>query len=90
MFVKSWKFEYMNISYVCGIELGPFQGEVNSHSLAGDVQDCPVARIKNSKYRSNTFSKANLCQIILFGEKPHLADKYTHNSTTTHSFLPFE
>ena len=25
------------------------------------------------------YSKANLCQILLFGEKPHLADKYTHN-----------
>ena len=29
--------------------------------------------------RPNTYSKANLCQILLFGEKPHLADKYTHN-----------
>ena len=25
------------------------------------------------------YSKANLCQILLFGEKPHLVDKYTHN-----------
>ena len=40
--------------------------------------------------RPNTYSKQTLTQILLCGEKTHLADKYTHNSTTTHSFLSFE
>ena len=31
------------------------------------------------EHRPNTYSKANLCQILIFWGKAHLADKYTHN-----------
>ena len=29
--------------------------------------------------RVSTYTKSNLCDILLFGEKPHLYDKYIHN-----------
>ena len=29
--------------------------------------------------RVSNYTKSNLCDILLFGEKPHLYDKYIHN-----------
>ena len=29
--------------------------------------------------RVSTYTKSNLCDILLFGEKPHIPEKYQHN-----------
>ena len=35
--------------------------------------------------RVSKYTKANLCEILLFGEKPHLQDKYQHNKLIFYS-----
>ena len=37
----------------------------------------------------DNYSKSNLCDILLFGEKPHLSEKYQHNKLISYAVQTF-
>ena len=44
-----------------------------------DGVDETMKPMKPQNHEVSTYTKSNLCDILLFGEKPHIPEKFQHN-----------